>query len=308
MRHAILGPGGVGGLIAASLAYSGEAVTVIVRSDTAALYPDVIQLESSFGRFTVAVEHSSTVPAVDILWIAVKAIELEQALGSIPDSTAIAAILPLLNGIDHVALLRARYGSSRVIPATITVESERASRGHIVHRSPFARLNISAAGSPLLDSTINKLRELGFTCNFVDDEQTLLWSKLVFLAPLALATTAANKTTGEIAQDQALRRQLQDSVREACAVAQSEGAIVSPESVLSSINALPPGTRSSMQKDVDRGKLPELDAIAGPILRGAIRHHLQVPVIRKLQAEVEHRSRESLTKSSSHGSGDGQCD
>ena len=120
------------------------------------------------------------------------------------------------------------------------MESERISPGHIVHRSPFARLNISSLGSGRIESAINKLRELGFTCKFVDDEQTLLWSKLVFLGPLALATTAANKTTGEIAQDEALTRQLQDCVREACAVAQSEGAVVSPESVISSINALPP--------------------------------------------------------------------
>ncbi len=33
MRHAILGPGGVGGLIAASLAKSGAAVTLVVRSE-----------------------------------------------------------------------------------------------------------------------------------------------------------------------------------------------------------------------------------------------------------------------------------
>jgi len=35
-----------------------------------------------------------------------------------------------------------------------------------------------------------------------------------------------------------------------------------------------------MQKDVERGNVPELDAIAGPILRAAPRHNLDVAVTR----------------------------
>jgi 2-dehydropantoate 2-reductase len=45
--------------------------------------------------------------------------------------------------------------------------------------------------------------------------------------------------------------------------------------------------RSSMQKDVERGNPPELDAIAGLILRGARRHGIEVPATKKLVAAVE---------------------
>ena len=47
--------------------------------------------------------------------------------------------------------------------------------------------------------------------------------------------------------------------------------------------------RSSMQKDVEKHKAPELDAIAGPILRGARRHGIEVPATKKLVAAVEQR-------------------
>jgi len=47
--------------------------------------------------------------------------------------------------------------------------------------------------------------------------------------------------------------------------------------------------RSSMQKDVEQGRTPELDAIAGPILRGAERHHIDIPATRNLVAAVEER-------------------
>ena len=41
-------------------------------------------------------------------------------------------------------------------------------------------------------------------------------------------------------------------------------------------SSLPPGMGSSMQKDVAAGRLLELDAIAGPILRGAKKNSLPV--------------------------------
>jgi len=54
---------------------------------------------------------------------------------------------------------------------------------------------------------------------------------------------------------------------------------------------MPANMRSSMQKDVERHNAPELDAIAGPILRGARKHGIDVPVTTKLVAAVEQRAR-----------------
>jgi 2-dehydropantoate 2-reductase len=53
---------------------------------------------------------------------------------------------------------------------------------------------------------------------------------------------------------------------------------------------MPGNMRSSMQKDVEQCKAPELDAIAGPILRGAHRHGIDVPATRSLVAAVERRA------------------
>ena len=55
-----------------------------------------------------------------------------------------------------------------------------------------------------------------------------------------------------------------------------------PKGSLRFLDSLHPGMRSSMQKDVAAGNPPELDAIAGPILRGAQQHGLDVPVTREL--------------------------
>src|SRR5216684_2041042 len=290
MRHAILGAGGVGGLIGACLARTGASVTLVVRREALAQHPKQLHLESSFGNFTVDVAITAEVPPVDVLWITVKATQLDSALTALKNPNAVRAIVPLLNGIDHVALLRGKFGAERVIPATIAVETERISPGHIVHRSPFARLNVLSSGRDLVGSTVDQFQQMGFACRFIDDEPTLMWGKLVFLAPFALSTTAAGKTVGEILSDPQWRSQGEACVREACAVAVAEGAKVDPDAVLTGVAAMPANMRSSMQKDVEQHKTPELDAIAGPILRGARRHGIEVPVTKQLVAGVEERA------------------
>ncbi len=290
LRHAILGAGGVGGLVGACLARCGASVTMVVRPESLEQYPEQLHLESAFGNFNVPVSRAAEVPPADVLWITVKATQLDAALAAFTKPDSVKAIVPLLNGIDHLAVLRARYGAGRVIAATIAGETERVAPGHIVHRTPFARLNVSSTGRSLLGATLDELQKMGFECRFIDDEATLMWGKVVFLAPFALTTTAADRTTGGVIADPEWKRQLEFCVREACAVALAEGAKVDAESVLASMMKMPPNMRSSMQKDVENGKAPELDAIAGPILRGAARHRIEVPTTKSLVAAVERRA------------------
>lgn len=290
LRHAILGAGGVGGLIGACLARSGASVTLVVRPGSLAQYPEQLRLESAFGNFSVPVSRVAEVPPADVLWITVKATQLDLALAALTRPESVSAIVPLLNGTDHIPLLRSKYGAEKVIAATIAVESERVAPGHIVHRSPFARLSVSSKGRDLLGDTVEQLQQMGFECRFVDDEPTLMWSKLVFLAAMALTTTASDKGTGEILADAHWRDLALSVIREASAVAVAEGAKIDADAVIAGVMKMPGNMRSSMQKDVAQGKRPELDAIAGPILRGAHRHGVDAPATRELVAAVERRA------------------
>ena len=211
---------------------------------------------------------------------------MDAALQAITNVGAIEAIVPLLNGIDHLSVLRGRYGNDRVIAATIAGEMERVAPGHFVHATPFLRLNISSAGRTLLDPTLDGLSKIGIECRFIDDEATLMWSKLVFLAPIALATTAFDQPVGGVLGDAGRKNLWESCVREACAVATAEGARVDANAVFVGMSKMPIGMRSSMQKDVEQGNPPELDAIAGPILRRGDAYGLEVSATRKLAEGV----------------------
>jgi len=290
MHHGILGAGGVGGLVGAVLANAKEQVTLIVRPEALSQQPGTLSLESKFGTFTVPVPLSAQADSpLDVLWITVKATQLQSALQSIPATTRIGAVVPLLNGIDHIQVLRERYGHDRVIPATIAVESERTAPGVIVHRSPWVRLNAASAGRSVLKQPFDAFRLFGFECNFIDNEVTLLWSKLAFLAPIALSTTAAGAPIGDVISNVSRKSRLEECVREACSVANASGAALDPDTVLGNVGKLPPQMRSSMQKDVAAGRAPELDAIAGPILRGGKEHSLPTPATHHLVDEIQAR-------------------
>lgn len=289
MKHAILGAGGVGGLVGAALAHEGDQVTLLLRPETAVRHPGHLRLEGPSGNIEAPVRRDTKLSEpVDVLWIAVKAHQLLAALRAVPpDGSGIATIVPLLNGIDHVALLRARFNQERVVPGTISVESERVALGRIIQRSPFARLALSATGERQLGGVAARLRRAGFSCEFQTDEKTMLWSKLAFLAPFALTSTASDKDKQGIFADAEWRGRLESAVGEVCTIAAADRAAVDREKILATLESLPATMRSSMQKDVSAGRMPELDAIGGPIIRAGRSYGLDVPTTRKLVARIQ---------------------
>ena len=292
MRHAILGAGGVGGLIGVALAKSGESVTLILRQEALKDYPTELSLESPLGTFSVPVDRAASVARpYDVLWVAVKATQLESALRSVAvDPSQLGAVVPLLNGMDHVSVLRARFGHDRVVPASIGVEAERAAPGKIIHRGMAIRLTFASIGEDRLASTAEEFRKFGFACQFVPDEMKVLWTKLSFLAPFALTTTAGGLTIGEVNRDPVWRKRLEAVVREVAAVGTASGTPLDPSTIIPFYDKTPQEGRSSMQKDVAAGKPPELDGIAGPILRHAEEHGIEVPVTRELVGLIQRGS------------------
>jgi 2-dehydropantoate 2-reductase len=285
MKHAILGAGAIGGLVGTALASLGEDVTEIVRPEKLAEYPKSLSLERPSDTITAPAKPAAALTApVDVLWIATKTYQLQTALEAVKSSPGL--VVPLLNGVDHVEVLRERFGHDRVVPATIAVEAEHPAPGLFVQRSPVVRLNLAASGKPRLGAIVARLGEIGFTCQFMQKEQTLLWSKMCFLAPFALVTSASGKNRGEIFADAEWKRKLDSAVAEACAVAKAAGAEIDVVKLQALFDSFPPETRSSMAKDLAAHRQLELDAIGGPIVRGGKRYGVDVSTTANLIAAI----------------------
>jgi 2-dehydropantoate 2-reductase len=284
MKHAILGAGAIGGLMGTALAALGEDVSMIVRREKLSRHPREITLDRPSDSLTASVNVVSELSEpTDVLWIATKTYHLENALQSIHSEAR--TVVPLLNGVEHIAVLRSRFGQDRVVPATIAVEAERAADGHFIQRSPV-RLNIAAIGEPILAETAAGLRNLGFLCSFIANERSLLWGKLCFLGPFALVTSASGKDLGGIMADPQWKAALNDALAEARTVAEAHGAQIDNSRIQTMLDSSPPTMRSSMAKDLAAGRELELDGIAGPILRGGPRFGIPVPTTSRLAAEI----------------------
>lgn len=289
MKHAILGAGAIGGMLGTALASLGHDVSMIVRPGNVAGDSEALTLERPTGTLTAKAHVISELrEPCDVLWIATKTYQLGEALKSIEFVPP--AIVPLLNGVDHIAVLRARFGGERVIPGTIAVEAERTSAGHFVQRSPV-RLNLAACGESSLGATAQQLRDIGFLCSFIPNEASLMWGKLCFLGPFALATSASGKDLGGIQSDPEWKKSLESAFAEAKAVAEAFGAQIDTGRIQAIVDSSPATMRSSMAKDLVAGRPLELDGIAGPILRGAARWGIEVPTTKKLVAQIEEREK-----------------
>src|SRR5258706_6105884 len=120
-----------------------------------------------------------------------------------------------------------------------------------------------------------------------DDEAAVLRVKLAFLAPLALLTTHAGAPASVVRDER--RAELEAVIGEVVAVARAAGAQVEPATILVTFDRVPPGMKSSMQRDSEANLPTELDAIGCAVLRAARRHGIDTPATARLVDELQAR-------------------
>ena len=293
-RVAVLGPGGVGGLLAALLARRGDQVTCLAPPDTAAyLAAHGLELRSpALDDARVRVEAATRLDhPVDVCLVTVKATQLAEAVQAVPaEALGDGLVVPFLNGIDHVAWLRGRYPPDQVATGTIRIESTRVGPGLIEHASPFAVVELATPGPARreqVEALGARLASTGLDVTIRDDEAATLWSKLSVLAPIALVTTWTAAPVGEARAGH--WDELVAVVHEIVAAARADGVDLDEAATVAILERVPDTMRSSMQRDAAAGRPIELDAIGGAVLRAAERAGTEAPVTARLVTDLRAR-------------------
>ena len=290
---AVLGAGGIGGLVAARTG----ALCVGTRRTVEAIRRDGLRVEQD-GTTVVRLDAVERLEQpVGLLVVAVKAYDLEVALGRVhPAALDGALVLPLLNGLEHVGRIRASnsllHAASAVVAAGSigAVEAFAAEPGVVVQRTPGAA-RIAVASDELEPDTLARLlvplRVPGLELVLGESERDVLWGKAARLAVVAAAAIASGRPVGELRGDPEWRERMRTALDEAVAVATADGVELTASGQWAIIESLAPDLVPSAARDAAAGRPTELDAITGSVVRAGARLGVPTPALTSLLSEAE---------------------
>ncbi len=134
MKIVILGAGAVGSIIGGHLARAGEEVTIIARGQRAAYVQQHGITLTGLADFTVPVAVTTqpqTVHEADVLVMAVKTYDIEQALASVRH-IKVGSVLSIQNGVLKNEQLAHVFGWDKTLGAAVVLSGEVTPAGSIL--------------------------------------------------------------------------------------------------------------------------------------------------------------------------------
>ena len=299
MRVAVIGSGGVGGFVSGALARAGDEVSFLARGEhLRAVRERGLRVLSTSGDFDVptvrATDRVEDLGPAELFLFTVKTYDTAAVAAQLqPLVQPGATVLTLQNGIDNHEVIDGVLGPGMALPGTIRIETTIAEPGVIAHTSKgylirFGEVGTSGAGAESSGPRSERVERLhaafveaGLNARVPDDMRAELWDKFLFIVPFAGLTTLARAPIGEILAVPELASVLEAMYREAAAVAAADGADLGDDPAgrtLANVRKLHPEFKSSMQRDLERGKPLEVDALLGAMARIGRRHGVPTPI------------------------------
>lgn len=229
----------------------------------------------------------------DLILLSCKAYDLDSAVASFaPAVGANTAILPLLNGMAHMDVLTARFGSSAVLGGQCVISTTLDADGRILHLNDTHLLSfgdrdnsISARGEAIASAFSNARFEARLSSAIVQE----MWEKWVLITATAGITCLMRATVGDIVAANAA--DLSTSLLDECsAIAAAQGhAPGEPMLARSRTMLTTPGSgfAASMLRDIEHGAPTEADHIIGDLIRRGEPQSGDHPLLRVAYAHLK---------------------
>ena len=283
MRFLTVGAGAVGGYYGGRLVEQGEDVTFLVRPRRRQeLEQTGLVIRSLHGDYQTQVKTlvaGETAEPFDVILLSVKAYHLDTILDDLaPYVTECTMILPLLNGYEHLARLRERFGAERVLGGLCNLETTLNDRGEIVQTSPRHDLTYGewdGTLSPRVKAVQERFAKANFSSILSDKIQTDMWIKYLLITSMSGITTLMRSHIGPIFADPNGVDAFKKLVREIASIMHAVGAPLPEQAadmIIEAALGLPPLFKASMLRDMEKGLAVEADHIQGALLKLAEAH------------------------------------
>lgn len=300
MRFLVLGAGALGGFYGARLLQGGADVTFLVRPGRAAqLQRDGLIVKSQEGdtRTPVKTVLQGQIETVfDVILLSCKAYDLESAMTAIaPAVGSQTAILPVLNGVRHIDVLKERFGADKVLGGTSLTNAVLMPDGTI-QRTPV-RIAINDALGELDGRSSARCEAIqaayaagGMTTDLRTDIVAAMWEKFVGFSCNAAIATLMRSRAGTIARSEAGASFVSAVIDEVTRIATAEG-YPPPGQLAGIIKGLFSQPTSaygpSMLVDMEAGRTTEGEHTIGDLVDRATKRGVAAPILTAARCNLQ---------------------
>lgn len=290
MRILVLGAGGIGGYFGGRLAEQGKDVTFLVRPKRkASLEKNGLVINSVNGNYAFQpklITAQQDVEPFDIVLLSSKAYHLEQSIEDLrPFVGPNTVIIPLLNGIAHIATLQQAFGHDRVMGGLCIIETTLDPLGEVSHTSDFDQLIFGELDGEMSERAQHIADAFADTkAKFILSEHIKrdMWHKYLMITVLSSVTTLMHAPIGPIRDSEGGKPYIEAMYQEVASIMQAHQAPISEDIVkryMMSLDNLSYHFKTSMQRDMERGLNIEGQHIQGYILSLANQYDFPAPLL-----------------------------
>lgn len=303
MKIAIVGCGAMGCVYAGLLASAGHEVWAVDawRDHVDAIRTNGLRLEGVSGDRTVRIQATTTaadVGASDLVIIATKIMHVEPAATAarslIGPGTVVLSIQNGLGGPDISARI---LGRDRVLVGVVGgFGASMKGPGH-AHHNGMELVRLGEFAGPItsrLEAVADVWRSGGFKVKCFDDIDQLVWEKLICNTTYSGPCSVMDRTIGEVMNDPDAWTVAAACATEAFAVGKAKGVkldITDAESYVRDFGSKIPNARPSVLLDHRAGRISEIDAINGAIVRVGLELGVPTPANATITALVRAKER-----------------
>lgn len=303
MEILVFGAGSLGSLVGGLLSCTHEVTLVGRDPHVATVRTDGLGIT---GVETLKASPSATTDATgasaDLAVVTVKAYDTAEAARTLATGDY-DAVCSLQNGMGNEGVLAESVGAP-VVAGTATCGAELVDPGH-VEWTGRGTITLGAwrpsDDAALAERVAAAFRAVGLEATATTDVRRRLWEKLAVNAAINPVTALARVENGAL-RSGSLADLARTAAVETAAVARADGVGLSAERVREAVGTVTRETarnRSSMHRDVSRGRRTEIDAINGYVVERADATDTPVPVNRTLTTLI--RGWEDGAGVSTHG-------
>ncbi len=291
MRYLVLGAGALGGYFGGMLLKGGADVTFLVRPKRAAqLQRDGLVVKSQDGEIRTqakTIQQGQFEGTYDVILLCCKAYDLTGAMAAIaPAMGDQSVILPLLNGVRHIDVLKERFGAKRVLGGFTIINAALMPDGTI--QQSQLRINITAIGeldggaSPRCAAIKTALEAGGIAVQLSENIIVGMWMKFFGFACNATVASLTRSRAGGIARSGAGATFVSAVIEECTRAVTAEGYPPPSETagLIQGLFSQPDSTYGpSMLIDIEDGRPTEGEHTIGDLMERASCRGVSTPIL-----------------------------